>query len=162
MQRTLTSTLVFIAATSGFGCSSESPSAGATSGSTSGGTPSDAPTYHRDVAPILQRSCMGCHSAGNIGPFEMATYEAAKPYASLMAQETEHRTMPPWGAQTTDECQPRFPWADDEQLTDDESLETVTIETEQQMDGEQGDARGVTVKAHGPPAGESRKIGIHA
>ncbi|HEX8202069.1 MAG TPA: hypothetical protein VF590_16460, partial [Isosphaeraceae bacterium] len=29
----------------------------------------EAPTFRRDVAPILQRSCQECHRRGQVGPF---------------------------------------------------------------------------------------------
>ena len=44
-----------------------------------------------------------------------------------------------------------------EQLTDDESLETVTIETEQQMDGEQGDQENQGEAPYRPEHGRNDK-----
>jgi len=32
-------------------------------------------SYAREVAPILEKHCAACHSAGNIGPFAMSSYE---------------------------------------------------------------------------------------
>ena len=32
-------------------------------------------TFNRDVAPILQQSCQGCHRAGQMGPMSLMTYE---------------------------------------------------------------------------------------
>jgi hypothetical protein len=55
-----------------------------------------APTWHRDVAPIVQAQCLGCHSAGGIAPFALDTYEAAKPMAMAMASSVAARRMPPW------------------------------------------------------------------
>src|SRR5204862_182865 len=31
-------------------------------------------SYHRDVAPILQKSCQGCHRPGEVGPFALMNY----------------------------------------------------------------------------------------
>ena len=31
----------------------------------------DAPTYNKDIAPILWKNCAGCHRAGEIGPFSL-------------------------------------------------------------------------------------------
>src|SRR5258705_7304735 len=35
-------------------------------------------SYSAEVAPILQKSCVPCHSQGNIGPFAMSIYEKVK------------------------------------------------------------------------------------
>ena len=43
------------------------------------------PTYHQDVAPILDGRCVSCHQAGGIGPFALDSYAAAKPLASVIA-----------------------------------------------------------------------------
>ncbi len=55
-------------------------------------------TYYRDVLPITQRSCNGCHVEGGIAPFPLDSYEAAKAKAPLMVNATEERRMPPWKA----------------------------------------------------------------
>src|SRR2546423_15692989 len=34
-------------------------------------------TFHRDVEPILQRSCDGCHIPGGIAPFALTHYKSA-------------------------------------------------------------------------------------
>ncbi len=62
------------------------------------GTDATGPTYYTDVKPILDGRCVGCHSTGNIGPFALDTYEAAKATKTLIASRTADRTMPPWGA----------------------------------------------------------------
>ncbi|SIO39661.1 AhpC/TSA family protein [Singulisphaera sp. GP187] len=54
------------------------------------------PTYHRDVAPILQRSCQACHRPGQSGPFALTTYAQAAKRADDLATVTEQRLMPPW------------------------------------------------------------------
>ena len=43
--------------------------------------PGDVPTFTKDVAPILQRSCQNCHRPGSIGPMSLLTYEDARPWA---------------------------------------------------------------------------------
>jgi hypothetical protein len=83
-----------------------------------GGGPQSGPTYHRDIAPILQKSCQGCHSPGHIAPFSLLTYGEAKAVSALMVDETKSRAMPPWGAFETPECQPRHAWRDDLRLSD--------------------------------------------
>jgi len=41
---------------------------------------SDRPvTFTKDVAPILQRSCVTCHRPGEMAPMSLQTYEDARP-----------------------------------------------------------------------------------
>jgi hypothetical protein len=56
----------------------------------------DAPTFARDVAPILQRSCQACHRPGSIGPMSLLTYEEVRPWAQLIKERVAARMMPPW------------------------------------------------------------------
>ncbi len=53
-------------------------------------------TFARDVAPILQRSCQGCHRAGSLAPMAFTTYEETRPWARAMKDKTALREMPPW------------------------------------------------------------------
>jgi hypothetical protein len=67
------------------------------------GTPAPAgPTFYKDVLPLTQAQCAGCHSAGGIAPFALDTFEAAKPMAAAMASAVAARRMPPWLA--SDSC----------------------------------------------------------
>jgi hypothetical protein len=54
------------------------------------------PTFAKDIAPILQRSCQVCHRAGSIAPMSLLTYEQVRPWARAIKQRTEVREMPPW------------------------------------------------------------------
>ncbi|MBM3777329.1 MAG: hypothetical protein FJW23_03690 [Acidimicrobiia bacterium] len=54
------------------------------------------PTFTRDVAPILQRSCQRCHRPGSIAPMALMTYEEVRPWAAAIRRETARRAMPPW------------------------------------------------------------------
>ncbi len=58
------------------------------------GTPG--PTFYKDVLPITQAQCVGCHQNGGIGPFALDTFEAAKPMAAAMAASVASKRMPPW------------------------------------------------------------------
>jgi hypothetical protein len=62
----------------------------------------DAPTYHRDVVPILQKNCQECHRPGQVAPFALLDYAQARKRADDIAAVTEQRTMPPWHASTTE------------------------------------------------------------
>src|SRR4051812_36028674 len=64
-----------------------------------------APTWYQDVAPLVNAKCVSCHQGGGIGSFSMSTYEAAKPFATLMASAVEEGRMPPFLAVETDTCQ---------------------------------------------------------
>ena len=56
----------------------------------------EAPTYSRDVAPILQDKCASCHNPEGIGPMPLLTYEQVRPFAMLIKDRTTKRIMPPW------------------------------------------------------------------
>jgi hypothetical protein len=56
------------------------------------------PTYARDVAFVLNRSCVPCHRAGESGPFPLTTYAEAKKWSSMISLTTKRRSMPPWSA----------------------------------------------------------------
>ncbi|WP_020468158.1 redoxin domain-containing protein [Zavarzinella formosa] len=53
-------------------------------------------TYHKDVAPILQKNCQGCHRPGEVGPFSLMTYKQAVNWAEDIRDYTARREMPPW------------------------------------------------------------------
>lgn len=57
-----------------------------------------APSFYRDVLPILQQRCQGCHRPGEIGPFPFETFEDTRRHADAIAAAVEARTMPPWFA----------------------------------------------------------------
>jgi hypothetical protein len=55
-------------------------------------------TFHRDVEPILQQRCQGCHRPGEIAPMALLTYEQARPWAKSIRAAVLERRMPPWFA----------------------------------------------------------------
>jgi len=55
-------------------------------------------TFHKDVLPILQRSCQSCHRPGQIGPMPLLTYQQARPWARAIKTQVAQRSMPPWHA----------------------------------------------------------------
>jgi hypothetical protein len=65
------------------------------------GTNDTAPTFSRDVAPILQRSCQHCHQPTGIGPMSLLTYSDVRPWARSIKDRVERRLMPPWHLDTT-------------------------------------------------------------
>ena len=57
-----------------------------------------APTFTKDVAPILFEKCVTCHRPGEVAPFSLLQYQDVKRRARLIAEVTEKRFMPPWQA----------------------------------------------------------------
>lgn len=55
-----------------------------------------APTFTRDVAPILHKRCAECHRAGEVAPMPLVTYEEARPWAKAIKERVVSRAMPPW------------------------------------------------------------------
>ena len=55
-------------------------------------------SYERQIAPLLQRKCVSCHSAGNIGPFAMSSYSKVRGFADQIREEILTQRMPPWSA----------------------------------------------------------------
>src|SRR6266550_863397 len=55
-----------------------------------------APTFNKDIAPILYQNCATCHRPGEVAPFSLLTYQDAAKRASLIATVTAKRYMPPW------------------------------------------------------------------
>ena len=46
-------------------------------------------TFTRDVAPILQRSCQGCHRTGQMAPMSLMTYAEVRPLGPGDPQQGE-------------------------------------------------------------------------
>ena len=66
-----------------------------------GNGPVTAPvSFTKDIAPILQRSCQGCHRPGAGAPMSLLTYEEVRPWVRAIKTKTGLRgkpgTMPPW------------------------------------------------------------------
>jgi hypothetical protein len=55
-------------------------------------------SYVKQVAPILEQKCFGCHSTGNIGPIKFADYEKVHGVADMIQEVVLARRMPPWHA----------------------------------------------------------------
>jgi mono/diheme cytochrome c family protein len=62
--------------------------------------PSNAVTFTKVIAPILQRSCQSCHRPQGVAPMPLTTYDEVRPYARAIKQRTGLRdrpgVMPPW------------------------------------------------------------------
>jgi hypothetical protein len=53
-------------------------------------------TFAKDVAPILQRSCVTCHRPGQTAPMSLRTYDEVRPWARAIKTRVTARSMPPW------------------------------------------------------------------
>jgi hypothetical protein len=79
------------------------------------------PTYHDDVAPVLARRCVRCHSS--VAPPPLTDYEEARRVATELSLATRRRQMPPFGLDSTGLC---GAWLDDPALTPDEVATLAT------------------------------------
>ena len=80
-----------------------------------------APSFSRDVAPILADKCAGCHQPGGIAPFSLESAATASSRADAIAAAVESRRMPPWPPGPDS---PDYEGQDERRLSDEE-LETV-------------------------------------
>src|SRR5436190_17656854 len=55
-----------------------------------------APTWSKDIAPILYKNCTGCHHAGALAPNPLMTYAETFNYRYQITQYVNDNTMPPW------------------------------------------------------------------
>lgn len=61
-------------------------------------SPASAPTFSREVAPILWQRCVQCHRAGEVAPFTLTSYVDAARRADQLVEVVRSRAMPPWHA----------------------------------------------------------------
>jgi mono/diheme cytochrome c family protein len=78
-----------------------------------------APTFSKEVAPILYNRCVSCHRPGEAAPMALRDYKEVRPWAKAIKQQVATRTMPPWHA---DPAIDKF--SNDRRLTD---AEVATI-----------------------------------
>lgn len=63
------------------------------------GTPSGpAPTWFRDVKPIVDAKCTRCHTPGGIGPFSLERWDDVYRRPEIIRSAIVSRHMPPWHA----------------------------------------------------------------
>jgi hypothetical protein len=55
-------------------------------------------TFNKDVLPILQANCQGCHRPGQMAPMSFLTYNETRPWAKAIKEAVMVRKMPPWFA----------------------------------------------------------------
>lgn len=78
----------------------------------------DSVTYYQDVAPVLNKHCVQCHSSVGIASFALDTFEDAKTYARVAASAVRNRTMPPFNVDNSGACRTFTParWLSDAEI----------------------------------------------
>lgn len=61
-------------------------------------TTAPAPTFYKDIAPILHERCVKCHRPNAGAPFSLLTLEDASAQAEMIAEVVTDERMPPWYA----------------------------------------------------------------
>jgi len=64
-----------------------------------GASRASAPTFYKDVLPVVQEHCQVCHRAEGIAPMAFQTYAETRTYAGPIAEAVKSRRMPPWFAE---------------------------------------------------------------
>jgi len=72
-------------------------------GALDAGTAGDV-TYYGQVRPILTQHCVSCHSYGGIAPLPLDSYDSAQAVATLVANATAERRMPPFLVDNSGAC----------------------------------------------------------
>jgi hypothetical protein len=57
-----------------------------------------APTWNKDVAPIVYNNCITCHRPGEVAPMSLLTFADARPWAKGIKAKVVAHEMPPWFA----------------------------------------------------------------
>ena len=53
-------------------------------------------TYTKEISRLFQEKCQGCHRTGDIAPFALDSYQAAKTWGTDIQRVVKERIMPPW------------------------------------------------------------------
>ena len=75
-------------------------SSGASAGSVAPPVAGDV-SFHKDIRPIIEGRCLGCHVDGGSGPFPLDSYQKVKDAGALVVAAVTSRHMPPWLADDT-------------------------------------------------------------
>ncbi len=57
-----------------------------------------APTFYKDVLPILEDHCQSCHRPGEVAPMPLVTYAETRRWAAAIDHSVQMKMMPPWFA----------------------------------------------------------------
>jgi len=89
-------------------------------------------TFTKDVASIIYNHCTTCHRTGEIGPFELESYDDVRNRGQIIKAVTSSRYMPPW------KPDPSFSHVLDENYLTDSEINTIANWVDNGM--EYGDA----------------------
>jgi len=53
-------------------------------------------TYSKEISRLFMAKCQSCHREGDIGPFALDSYEAAKSWSADIQRVVRDKIMPPW------------------------------------------------------------------
>jgi peroxiredoxin/mono/diheme cytochrome c family protein len=93
----------------------ETPAPGCHIGRVPKVTPHGDVTYSNQIARIFNRRCVECHREGQIGPFQMTSYDEVVGWGEMIREVVDDGRMPPWHANP---AHGRF--SNDPRLTDEE------------------------------------------
>ncbi len=82
--------------------------------------PAEKGTWYGDVGAIVRTKCGGCHRPDGIAPFSLYEHADAVEEMRRMVDAIDDGKMPPFSANDTADCVPRYRWRDDPRLTADE------------------------------------------
>ena len=63
---------------------------------TAAGAQTAAPTFTKDIAPILQARCQNCHRPGEMAPMSLRTFQEVRPWVRSIRNKVSKGEMPPW------------------------------------------------------------------
>lgn len=59
-------------------------------------------SFYKDVLPVLQKNCQGCHRTGEAAPMSFTSYQTVRPWAKAIREAVLAKRMPPWFASAED------------------------------------------------------------
>ena len=82
-------------------------------------------TFSKDIAPIFNKNCVGCHRPGEIAPMSLLSYKDARPWAKSIKEKVAGGVMPPWHAD------PQFGTFENDRRLSQKDIDTVVAWVEQ-------------------------------
>lgn len=60
--------------------------------------PTTSLTFANEISRVLQKHCVECHQAGEIGPFALEEYDEVIGWGDMLLEVIDQKRMPPWHA----------------------------------------------------------------